>query len=342
MDIAALNNVPMSIHAKSLRVTELPSLGHPVAGQFVGTVDGTLIVAGGSRWSAPSGAGRTKVFEDQIEAFEPCTVHWQLVARLPRPLAYGGAASLSHSLLFAGGLDQATASRSVWAFTTYGPNFLLTPWPRLPAPLANFSMASAGNRVYIFGGQQSSGSSASNQLWSLEFDGSERPLSEWRSEPPLPGSGRILAAATGCDEALYILGGAALLGGMDRAFERQYLDEVWSFQPSKGWERLPDLPAPSVAAPAACDGDGNIFLIGGDDGGMAAVRLNAGQLHPGFSRTIVRYRPTDEKWRTVGELPLGLVTTGCAVRKNRSFVVPGGEDRPGSRSDRVFEIHLDQ
>jgi N-acetylneuraminic acid mutarotase len=341
MKIAVLGTA-LALSAVDAQVIELPSLPHAIAGQFVGTVSGTLVVAGGSRWTAPPSQGGTKVFDDGILALGPDETHWQQVARLPKPLAYGGAASLKRTLLFAGGQGEAVVSRSVWALGKHGSSFQLTLWPDLPASVANFSMAMAGGRIYVYGGQESKDSLAGAQLWSLSIDAEERPGSNWQHETSMPGPGRILAAAAGCQDTLYILGGATLSRATDGSLIRHYSREAWSYSPMSGWKRLPDLPAASVAAPAECDEDGNVLLLGGDDGSMAGVALSPGELHPGFSRTVERYSPSDNAWASAGQLPLGLVTTGSAVWKDGRIVVPGGEDRPGSRSNKVLELRFDR
>lgn len=339
--IAALGTA-LSLSTGMMRVGELPSLPHPTAGQFVGAFRNTLVVAGGSWWTAPPDRGGKKIFDDRIQALELGDTHWREIAHLPRPLAYGGAASLHHTLVFAGGQDAAASSQSVWALESRNQGYQLTPWPDLPAPAANFSMAKAGNHIYIFGGQESKDSLASAHLWSLTLDANEHPVSGWRNETPLPGPGRILAAASGCGNTLYIVGGATLVESKNGTPGRHYLREAWSFIPPRGWMRLPDPPAASVAAPAVCDDNGDVLLIGGDDGHMAGIALRPGEIHPGFSRTIERYSPASKTWAAVGQLPLGLVTTGAALWKDGRIAIPGGEDRPGSRSRRVLELSFDK
>jgi N-acetylneuraminic acid mutarotase len=83
-------------------------------------------------------------------------------------------------------------------------------------------------------------------------------------------------------------------------------------------------------------------LIGGDDGHMAGVVLRPGEKHPGFSRRVWRYSVDRNIWVAEGELPVGLVTTGAAVLRDGPIVIPGGEDRPGSRSNQVLELNFDK
>lgn len=332
----------LAVSAGNLRVDELPRLPRAIAGQFVGAVDGSLVVAGGSWWTAPPGDGGKKIWEDRIEALETGGTEWHEIARLPRTLAYGGAVSLKDTLVFAGGQDETTVSRGVWGLVKQGHGYHFSPWPELPTPLTNFSMAAAEGRIYVFGGQSATGSLASAELWSLDVDAHGKPGSVWRKEASLPGAGRILAAAAGCSDRLYIAGGATLVASKSGVPVRLYLREAWSFEPAAGWKRLPDPPAASVAAPAVCERDGDFLLIGGDDGHMAGVGLRPGESHPGFSRKVMRYSADKNQWVLEGELPVGLVTTGAAVRQDGRIVIPGGEDRPGSRSNRVLELTFDK
>jgi N-acetylneuraminate epimerase len=273
---------------------------------------------------------------------EPDGTEWHEIARLPRALAYGGTVSLNDTVIFAGGQDETTVSRSVWALEKQRQSYHFSAWPDLPTPLTNFSMAVAGDRVYAFGGQSTKNSLASNDLWSLTVDAHGRPASNWRKEASLPAAGRILAAAAGCTGKLYLVGGAALTASENGVPNRHYLREAWSFDPVAGWKRLPDPPQASVAAPAACERNGDFMLIGGDNGQMAGVVLPPGEQHPGFSRNVMRYSVDQNIWAAGGELPIGLVTTGAAVRQDGRIVIPGGEDRPGSRLNQVLELSFDK
>lgn len=334
--------IALAVSGGGLRVKELPRLPRAIAGQFVGAAGNSVVVAGGSWWSAPPSDGGKKIWEDRIEALEPNGAEWREVARLPQPLAYGGTVSLKGAIVFAGGQDEAAVSRNVWALEKQEQGYRLSAWPELPTPLTNFSMAVAGDRIYVLGGQSANNSLADNDLWSLSVDAHGKPASNWQKEASLPGAGRILAATAGCAGKLYIVGGATLAASESGVPKRHYLREAWSFDPAAGWKRLPDPPVASVAAPAACERNGDFVLIGGDDGHMAGVVLRPGEKHPGFSRRVWRYSVDRNIWVAEGELPVGLVTTGAAVLRDGPIVIPGGEDRPGSRSNQVLELNFDK
>lgn len=325
-----------------LPLQKLPPLPQPIAGQYVGRFDNTIVVAGGSYWKTPGQAaktGPTKFWESSILALAPGEHNWRVIGHFPHPLAYGGSVSLKNKVVFAGGQDGTIISRQVWALEQHNDRYELMQWPLLPIPLADFSMAAAGDHIYIFGGQSSSNSLASAQLWSLALDSGGNPIGHWVQEPRLPASGRILAAAAGCNDEFYIASGATLEKSADGFLVRHYLHDAWSYSPAKGWRQLPDIPRPAAAAPAICDSAG-FFVIGGDDRRTAGGHPGSIPQYPGFSRTVLRFDFGTKQWLTAGELPLGLVTTGAAVLANGNVVIPGGENRPGSRSSDVLQFRV--
>lgn len=335
--IAGLGTFLMTF-ASAPQLRKLPSLPHAIAGQFVGAIDNTVVVAGGSWWTSPPDEGGVKMWDDRIQVLQQDSKSWQSIGQLPQPMAYGGALSLGHELVLAGGQNEDMVSSKVWSLKLNGRRFNLSSWPDLPNPLTNFSIAFAGNKIYVFGGQKEKNSLASASLWSLTIQPNGIPAAAWQQESPLPGKGRILAAAAGCGGRLYVVGGATLEKLPDGIAARHYLREAWSYDPVNKWIRLPDPPTPSVAAPAVCAGGHSVLLIGGDDGHMDGVVLRPGEVHPGFSKVLTRYDAINKTWSEVGKLPLGLVTTGAAVLSDGRIVIPGGEDRPGSRSNVVLEL----
>ena len=293
----------LAVGTGSLRVDESPRLPRAIAGQFVGVVGSSLVVAGGSWWTAPPSEGGKKIWDARIETLETGGTEWHEVPRLPRALAYGGAVSLKETLVLAGGEDDLAVSRGVWGLEKRDQSYYLSAWAELPTPLANFSMAATGDRVYVLGGQSSKNSLASAELWSLRVDAHGTPDSRWRKEASLPRAGLILSAAAGGMDRLYIVGRATLVPSENGVPERRYLREAWSFDPATGWKRLPNPTALAVAAPAVCERKGDFLLIGGDDGHMAGVALRPGERHPGFGRNVMRYTTESNQWISVGELP---------------------------------------
>jgi N-acetylneuraminic acid mutarotase len=88
---------------------------------------------------------------------------------------------------------------------------------------------------------------------------------------------------------------------------------------------------------AASTGIGENFVIFGGNDGTSSIAMR--ELHPGFQREVLIYDASRKAWRVQGEMPVSLVTTG-SVRFGNGIVIPGGEDRPGSRSARVISMDM--
>lgn len=329
---------PVLLGVLGFAVRHIAPLPSPVAGQFVGAIGHTAIVAGGSRWTAPPTQGGHKVWEDKILVLEPGG-QWREAGQLPHPAAYGVSLSLSHGVLIAGGQNGDQVFRDVLLVSLDSQNHAIQRWPSLPVPLINFSIAKSGSRIYVLAGQESPTDVSAKRMWSLALDAREHPIGNWSEEPSLPFSDRILASSSSCGNIFYIAGGAQLTKTPDGSLHRHYLRDAWTFSSANGWARIPDLPTPLLAAPAACP-NGHFTLFGGDDGHMAGVALKPGEQHPGFSRVVLSYDSGQKTWKQTGELPAGLVTTGVAPLSDGTLLIPGGEDRPGSRSAGVLELQI--
>jgi N-acetylneuraminate epimerase len=323
-----------------LTAGSLPPLPRPIAGQFVGSIGDTVVVAGGSWWSRPGEPEAKKVWGAGILTLQPTAREWTAVGRLPEPLGYGGTASIRNRVVMTGGEDGKKFSRRVFALEQTMGAIRLVQWPPLPHPLAYFSMAATDNHIYIVGGQTAPGALANAELWSLAVDAKGNPVGEWQQESSLPSDGRILAAAGGCGDQLYVASGAALVKMKDGSIGRHYLRDFWSYDPVHGWMRLPDLPRTAVGAPALCSAAAGLVIFGGDDRLNTGASWNPAQKPPVFSKSILRYDFHLKKWLDAGEIPHSLVTTGTALLSNGDVVIPGGEDHPGSRSAVVLRLHI--
>ena len=60
----------------------------------------------------------------------------------------------------------------------------------------------------------------------------------------------MLSVAGACDGSFYLFSGAELHAGADGKPVRRYLTDAYVFKPGMGWEKLPDMPRPAVAAPS--------------------------------------------------------------------------------------------
>lgn len=303
--------------------SELAELPLGLGGQSVGVLDGCLVVAGGSYWTAPPGSGGTKRYSDRVLALRDPHGSWEEAGRLPHPVAYAAAGIVDGALLLAGGENSSGALAVTLRIELEHGRQTVTCGPRLPGPRRNAAAAVLNGAMYLCCGQSGDGhSGVSNDLWRLEG-------AQWLREPSLPSAPRILPSLVSCGGRLLLLGGAAF----EADASRSYLQEQWTFRPARGWHRQPDLPYAMVAA-SSVSKDDCAYVLSGDDGSAIAASP-----HPGFRRTALEATVNGLRAIEAG-MPLGLVTTGAALW-NGMIVVAGGEDRPGSRSPRVLALRVD-
>jgi N-acetylneuraminate epimerase len=297
------------------------------AGSFAGVINDQLIVAGGANFpDAKPWEGGTKVWYDHIWSLDG--KDWTLKGKLPRALGYGASASIKEGVILAGGSDAAGHSREVYLLDH---DLKTQRLPDLPLPCANCSGALIRRTFYIAGGiERPDSTEALHTFWALDLDAQS---SGWKTLPPWPGSARMLAAAGALDDAFYLVGGAALKKGADDKPERIWLTDAYRYDDKIGWEKLPGLPAPRVAAPSPMPSvRGQLLLIGGDDG----FQLQASPTeHKGFPTTVLTLK--GGSWKEVGRAPSGLVTTSTTKWQGK-WVIPGGEIRPGTRSTEVLML----
>ena len=321
---------------KEVHVTDLPQLPQPIAGHFVGVHAGRLIVAGGTYWSKPKWEGGEKRWTPAIYTLGPGETGWRKGGEQAEPLAYGGAVSTSAGLVCIAGQGPAAASASVHLLFWDGSRVKQRRLADLPEPRMVLGAALAGNSIFAVGGQSSpQDTAAAVTVWELEAPDGEWHRARWRAAPPIPGPGRILPAVAPCERGFCVASGASLLEGPSGGSQREYLLDGFRYRRGVGWSPLPPLAAPVVAAPACSDASGRFLIFGGDDGALASKASELGPRHPGFRRVLLRLE--DGHWREIASLPESLVTTGIAQWRG-ALVIPGGEDRPGSRSARVLLI----
>ena len=318
------------------RLADIPD-AEGFAGSFAGVVEGSLVVAGGANFPAEKPwEGGTKRWHDRVFVLDSPAGRWREAGRLPRPLGYGVAVTTPTGLLCIGGSDECSHRAEVFELRRDGEHLRAIPLPALPVAVANMCGAVVGRVVHIAGGQETPVATAAvARAWTLDLD---RPDAGWQEIEPLPARGRILAAAGVVGDTFVVAGGAGLEAGSDGKAARVWLRDAWAFDAAAGgnkrWRRIADLPRAAVAAPSPMplDAAGRLLVLGGDDGTQVGVKPSD---HAGFPRDILAWDPAADAWVTAGEVAEGLVTTPT-VNWDGAVVVPGGELRPGIRSNRVW------
>ena len=301
-----------------------------IAGQAAGISHGALLVAGGSSFDKPPWDGGVKYWSHDIYVYPPSEKHPRRFV-LDRPLAYGCSVSWHDMLILAGGSDGKENFARVQTLEWKDNQVAQHDLPPLPHGLSNCGAALLENTLYIFGGQERPDSEhASTALYSLNLS---HPAEGWRVREPLPAEGRILPVFASVGDALYLFSGAVLHPG-----GRRYLEDGWRYHSDSGWKKIADAPHPMVAAPSVVQGR-TLWIFGGDDGRLASQINVLKDEHPGFSKTVLAFQSETQTWRTLGVLPVSLVTTAaCAL--GETVYLPGGEDRPGHRSSQILQWRL--
>lgn len=324
--------------AEELRWRKLPAVpdAEGFAGAFAGTSDGALVLAGGANFpDKKPWQGGKKAWYDTVWTLSGPDANWTVAGKLPRPLGYGVSVTHDGGVICVGGGDAGRHYADAFRLELKNGRLRTTTLPSLPTDLANACGALSGDCLYLAGGTQKPDSrEASRKAFVLNL-AATRP--QWREIAPLPGPGRILAAAAGADGAFWVFGGADLAADETGKVSRRYLKDAWRYDPSGGWKRLTDLPYPLAASPSpTAQTPGNIFIIGGDDGsGVNIPPENRGA----FSSRVLVYDIHKNSWREDGEIPSPCVTTPLVPWEN-GWAMPCGEIRPGVRSPGVWRLEI--
>lgn len=318
------------------------------AGSFAGASNGALLVAGGANFpngGAPWKPGSVKTWYDQVYVLHKPGGAWQVAGRLPVPLGYGVSATVEDGLIIAGGSNETGHTDAVWKLRWQSGALQIDTLPSLPFPLANACGAVADHYLYIAGGLQAPDSSATALVfWQLDLDA---PEGGWRQLPHWPGPSRMLSVAGAAGHRFYLFSGAQLVDGV-----RHYLTDAYVYTPAEGWQILPPLPQPVVAAPspAYAAPDGQLLIFGGDDGALASKAGELKEQHPGFSDAVLYFNTKEQRWHT-GPKIFTKKEADAVSRPNNStwapvttplvqwegkLVFPGGEVRPATRTPRVL------
>ena len=324
------------VKADDLGWSQLPPLPDALgfAGAFAGVSGGALLVAGGANFpdKMPWEGGK-KVWHDTVFALNKTNGAWRVVGKLPRPLGYGVSLTTKQGVLCIGGSDAERHHAAVFLLLHSRAKLKLKPLPPLPVPLASGAGALMGEVAYVTAGADKPGEqSALNRFFALDL-AKRKPA--WQELEACPGEARILPVASAAEGVFYLAGGAALRA-TNGVVKRFYLRDAWRFTPGQKWERLPDLPKPSVAAPSPAPVlDSTILLLGGDDGSL--VGFQPLDQHPGFPRTVQTFDLRSGQWTQFNGLPAPRAVQPMVEWQGR-FVFPSGEVRPGVRSPEVWAL----
>ncbi|RCR66579.1 kelch repeat-containing protein [Larkinella punicea] len=341
--------------AQSLTWRLLPPVPDPVgfAGSVAGISNGAMLVGGGANFPDNVGPwGKTpKTWYDDLFVLEKPDGSWKKVGKLPRKMGYSVALTVPDGVLCIGGADGDRHYPDVFVLQYRHGKVTTKSLSPLPLPLANACGAVLNGIVYMAGGIETpTDTTAENLFLSLDL---RQPESGWQRLPPWPGPGRMLAVAGAQAGKFYLFSGTEVFAEPKTgAIKRRYLADAYAYDPEqRTWTRLADLPNPTVAAPSPAfpSGQNQLLVPGGDDGANADRNLILKENHPGFRAEVLAYNTLTNTWTVVGNVSpktganddtkkpaLWAPVTTPAVVWNGKWILPGGEVRPGLRTNRVL------
>jgi SSS family solute:Na+ symporter len=319
-----------------------------VAGPFVGTHHGALIVAGGANFPKPVWETE-KVWHDQIYVMTASDKPGMTKAgRLTQPIAYGAAVSTPFGVLCMGGNDQENVFSSVFLIR-YNPEpqtVTVLKLKDLPKPCAYGSATLVNNQVYLVGGQSGLDlETAMKNFWVLELpakraaDVTDEDLQKlkWKVRDEFPGPPRAfnitVAQHNGFNDAIYVISGR-----FQKGEQVEFLRDNWEFDlENEQWTRRQDVPRCVMAGTGINVGQSHVLVAGGADGTNFFRADELKDDHPGFPKEALQYHTITNTWTSAGKIPANHVTT-IAVKWNDRMIIASGEVRPRVRSAVIWSI----
>jgi N-acetylneuraminic acid mutarotase len=260
-----------------------------------GRIDRSIYVVGGF----VPGGGTTSA----VERYDIRRRRWSRAR--PMPLALNHPTAVAHrGRVYVHGGYEGPLSEPTGALLRYNPR--ANRWRRLPAaptPRAAHAAAFVGERLYVAGGANDTGSLRSLEVYNVA-------RRRWTRGPGFPGPARNHTTGVASGGRFYVLAGrdAGNLAAAERYNPRR-----------RRWEPLPDLRKPRGGIASVRLRDGRIVVFGGEEFGGAGGSTIA---------EVELFDPRTKRWRRLPDMRTPRHGLGGAALGNRVFALEGGS-RPG-------------
>jgi serine/threonine-protein kinase PknK len=248
-----------------------------------------------------------------VERYDLRRDRWRRVREMPVALNHATAVSYRGRVFVHGGYASATGLQEpTTVLLRYNPQ--RNRWRRLASsatPRAAHAAAVIGDRLYVAGGANDSGSLRSLEIYSFRRN-------RWTKGPDFPGPARNHTGGVASGGRFYVLAGRD--NGNLSAAER--------YDPQRrAWERLPPLRTARGGIAAVRLRDGRIVVFGGEEltpGGqtIAAVEL---------------FDPRSGRWRALPDMRTPRHGLGGVALGRRVYAIEGGPS-PGLFFSRAIEF----
>lgn len=343
-------HVPVPTTVQALSVAESPTISDKVGragmvASVVGTADGPRILAiGGANFPNAKPGAKTpaergaKVFYDEILSINPLDGSCAVAAKLPYPIGYAAHTTKGRSMVIAGGCNMDGHVATVTRISADGKTEAL---PSLPVTTAYPAFVQVRSKLYVFGGQEKAESvTCLSNSYVLDLTAPEKG---WTELAPMPGEGRMLAAAGAWRNGkIYVVGGCSLHPDAKGAAERTYLKSTLCYDPAaNSWSTAADMPetivAPATPMPTT---PGGMLLLCGDPGNFyrASLAGNAPADHPGQNTTVYCFNPSTGAWTVAGQNSVGIATAPAVKVMGTVFII-SGETHPGVRTPVISTLN---
>jgi N-acetylneuraminic acid mutarotase len=262
------------------------------------SVNGKLYVLGGyyKDWVA------TK----EVDAYDPLTNKWTVMAPEPATLSHPAAATDGRYIYMAGGYpsDPATgkqtyASTAVWRYDTQTNTW--SSFVSLPAPRAAGAMVVLRRQLHYLSGTDASLIGQRNH-WVLNLDDANP---KWVGSTPLPVAKNHTSAAV-------LNGKIYVVGGQNTKDDDHPAADVLMWDPGNpgSWSFVKPLPN-TLSHLALAEADGKLIAIGG---------LTTGHVQ---QSAVWIYDPAANSWSSAAPLPMPLISPNAAVVGDELIVANG-------------------
>lgn len=323
-----------------------PGIEHGVSAPYAGTIGSTLLVAGGCNFpdSALAPKSKKRFYKGiyNIQTDNSGSTRWTMIGTLPKPMAYGVAATFGNSIIMAGGCNDDGSMADVYRIEMVDGKAQVSILPQLPCTVDNMAGAVVGNRFYVVGGIANG--KASNRVFSIDMDNAEKG---WQEVSPFPGIARVQPVAGSIGKnRLCIFGGFSLAEGNNKA--ELALDGYAYDETTDEWTRL-DGPKDAYGEDIFLGGsaalntaEDSLLVIGGVNKDVFLNALNNPQ--PGYLYKPIEWYHFNPytllynkgQWQIIAN-DTATARAGAAMAKTEKGVfVVGGELKPRIRTSQVL------
>lgn len=344
-------------------IGQLPFKNSGLAGAFMGVNDKWLWIGGGANFpDALPWEGGKKKFHKNIYLFQKSDGKKnQLIQQvktdfMPEYLAYGVSIQTGNATICVGGENEMghTASAYKISMREKDTALIFEHLPDLPVALSNAAGAYYNGYIFIAGGETDKGTC--NYFFQLDTR-STKP--EWEKLPalPIPVSHSVLITQkNGSRTSLYLIGGRTKTSsGISK-----FYDDVYEYDLLENrWKECHKMPYALSAHTSVALNNSHILIVGGDKGEtfrqveklITAIRNESNSAkkeklnqeknyllrsHQGFSREVLIYNSTQDKWKAINPFPMESRVTTTAISWNNEIIIPSGEIRAGIRSPQII------